>query len=86
MTLTANPDGIYGWQVRIKTLAANADGNYGWQVRIMNLAANPVVMYGWQVDSRPLLPTLVVAMAGRFESGYIRVCIYLLRWRRRGVR
>ena len=25
MTLAANPDGIYGWQVRVKTLAAKAD-------------------------------------------------------------
>ena len=68
MTLTANPDGIYGWQVRVKTLAANTDGNYGWQVRVMTLAANPDGIYGWQVESRPLLPTLVITMAARFES------------------
>ena len=50
------------------TLAANADGNYGWQVRVMTLAANADGNYGWQVESRPLLPTLMVTMAGRFES------------------
>ena len=35
----------------------------------MTLAANPDGIYGWQVESRPLLPTLVITMAGRFESG-----------------
>ena len=68
MTLTANPDGIYSWQVQVKTLTANADRNYGWQVRVMTLAANPDGIYGWQVESRPLLPTLMVTMVGRFES------------------
>ena len=42
MTLAANLDGIYGWQVESpRTLAANPDGNYGWQVRVMTLADNP---------------------------------------------
>ena len=35
----------------------------------MTLSANPDGVYGWQVESRPLLPTLVVTMAGRFDSG-----------------
>ena len=35
----------------------------------MTLAAHPDGIYGWQVESRPLLPTLVVTMAGRFKSG-----------------
>ena len=65
MTLAANPDGNYGWQV---PCCANPDGNYGWQVRVMTLAANPDGIYGWQVESRPLLSTLMVTMAGRFES------------------
>ena len=51
-----------------KTLAANPDSNYGWQVWVMTLTANPDGIYGWQVESRPLLPTLMVTMAGRFGS------------------
>ena len=35
----------------------------------MTLAAHPDGIYGWQVESRPLLPMLVVTMAGRFKSG-----------------
>ena len=49
MTLTANPDGVHGWQVRVMTLAANADGNYGWQVQVTTLAANPDGNYGCPV-------------------------------------
>ena len=50
------------------TLAASPDGNYGWPVRAMTLAANPDGVYGWQVESRPLLSTLLVTMAGRLGS------------------
>ena len=56
MTLAANPDGNYGWQV---PCCANPDDNYGWQVRVMTLAANPDGIYGaGRSSQRPLLSTL----------------------------
>ena len=50
------------------TLAANPDGNYGWQVGVMTLAANLMVSMASKFESKPLLPTLMETMAGRFGS------------------
>ena len=49
--LNPNPDGFYGWLVRVRTLATSLDGFHCWQVPVRTLAASPVGFYGWLMQN-----------------------------------